>query len=93
MTKEEAFGREALRALQRYDEVQDLGPAERDRLVRVQEDLGARIGLDCTGTGGAYDSRHHDGETCPIHEWVEPETDHALCADREEADRHPTPAL
>lgn len=90
MTKDEAFAREALRALQRYDEVARLGAAERDRMMRVQEDLGARVGLECSGGGDPYPT--HNSGTCPIHEWVD-EGDHALCSDREEGAEQPTAAL
>lgn len=94
MTKEQAFAREALRALQRYDEVAAIGASERDRMMRVQEDLGERLGIECSGSGTGVigDPASHKGLTCPIHEWVE-EADWALCSDREEGGRQPTPAL
>jgi hypothetical protein len=81
----EAFAREALRALQRYDEVATLERAERARMLTVMEDIGGGvIGLDCTGH-----ARSHDGETCPIHEWVD-EHDAALASDAEDAPRPKT---
>lgn len=86
MTKKEAFAREALRALQRYDEVGDLKPWERVHLQFVQEDIGRLLGLECNADepAGMQDERHlsHNSGTCPVHEWVD-EGDYALCHERE----------
>lgn len=58
-----------LRALQRYDEVQP-STWGRAHLMEAQTILGKTLGLACTGVdegGGFY---AHDGDTCPIHEWL-----------------------
>lgn len=65
----------ALRALQRLDELADLGENRR-HLIEAESELGEVLGLECTGEvdgtnedgSPAYFS--HNGETCPIHEWL-----------------------
>jgi hypothetical protein len=70
----------ALRAIQKYDEVAGsaLAASHRYLLIEAETELGALLGLDCTGEPSswtregvivAYD---HDGDTCPIHEWLVP---------------------
>lgn len=62
---------DALRALQKYDEVSGR-PGARVLLLEAQTALGALLGLECTGVpegDGGYD---HSGDTCPIHEWAVP---------------------
>lgn len=61
----------ALRALQKYDQLQST-PIHRDLLLDAMTYLGEVLGLDCTGVaegGGFYD---HAGDTCPVHEWLVP---------------------
>jgi len=69
----------ALRALQRFDQVckyRDLEIIARMHLIEAETILGTELGLTCTGapsgwkadgTVGSYD---HDGDTCPVHEWL-----------------------
>lgn len=78
MTKEQAFAREALRALQKFDQVSSIANDQRQRLMAVQDDLGEIVGLDCTGALDMEGRYEHNGGTCPIHEWVD-ENDYALC--------------
>ena len=70
----------ALRAIQKYDEVAGSALDARFRylLIEAESELGALLGLACTGEPSswtregvvlAYD---HDGETCPVHEWLVP---------------------
>lgn len=68
----------ALRALQKLDEAHNLGD-HRHFLIEALTALGAELGLECTGVvdgtnpdgSPAYFS--HNGDTCPIHEWLVPE--------------------
>ena len=64
-----------LRGLQILDELVTV--PDRSILIVAESELGAELGLECTGRPGgwaedgtvvAYD---HNGETCPIHEWLE----------------------
>jgi hypothetical protein len=80
MTKREAFAREALRALQRYDEVAKLTLVERVHVQFVQEDIGKALGLDCTADDPKAADKSHNSGTCPIHEWLD-EGDYSLCHD------------
>lgn len=65
-----------LRRLQQIDEAVGLGPA-RKWLTEAQDALGAELGLECTGVvsftfpSGAREYEHN-GDTCPIHEWLDP---------------------
>ncbi len=67
----------ALRALQRYDE---LAPASEYRylLIQAQSALGDILGLECTGVPDGWNEDgtvaflSHNGDTCPIHEWLVP---------------------
>jgi hypothetical protein len=65
----------ALRALQRLDEVADLG-LNRQHLIEAETILGAALGLDCTGEPGSWNGEggvigfDHNGDTCPVHEWL-----------------------
>ncbi|HEY7621725.1 MAG TPA: hypothetical protein VH834_18235 [Solirubrobacteraceae bacterium] len=69
----------ALRALQRYDEL--AGNADilhRHHLIEAETELGALLGLDCTGEPSSWTREgivtgyDHDGDTCPVHEWLVP---------------------
>lgn len=69
----------ALRAIQKYDEVAGNAPPDllqRPLLIAAEDALGELLGLDCTGEPSAWDAAgrvagySHDGETCPIHEWL-----------------------
>ena len=50
----------------------------REYLIRAEDALGELLGLDCTGEPsswtreGVITAYSHDGETCPIHEWLVP---------------------
>lgn len=85
MTKQEAFAREALRALQRYDHVARLSVVSRARVQIMQEDLGEVLGLVCTADDPRDPVPSHNSGTCPIHEWVD-ESDGALCPDTGEGE-------
>lgn len=63
--------RDALRALQALDEREQLGVEERLEVMRALDALGHLLGLECTGVaeGGGWYS--HNGDTCPIHEWLD----------------------
>jgi hypothetical protein len=58
----------ALRELQKLDELTSLGD-EREHLLLAEDALGEALGLECSSD----DPRCHNGGTCPIHEWFEPE--------------------
>jgi hypothetical protein len=73
----------ALRALQKLDEVQGLDGAtvnvagkHRYLIIEAQSHLGEALGLECTGApdgtneDGTVAYYSHDGDTCPIHEWL-----------------------
>ena len=70
----------ALRAIQKYDEVAGSGLDAEHRylLLEAESELGALLGLDCTGEPSSWTREgvvvgyDHDGETCPIHEWLVP---------------------
>lgn len=59
----------ALRALQKLDELDSI--PNRHLLIEAQTQLGKDLGLECTGVrdGEGYE---HNGDTCPIHEWLVP---------------------
>lgn len=65
----------ALRALQKLDELASL-PLYRYLLIEAESALGEELGLDCTGVpdgwndDGSVALYSHDGDTCPIHEWL-----------------------
>ena len=72
----------ALRAIQTLDEL--LPTAEHRRYIIEAEDaLGWILGLDCTADD-PRDTPHlsHNGETCPIHEWLVPADQLAANAER-----------
>jgi hypothetical protein len=66
---------DALRALQKLDELHDLGD-HRYLVIEAQTDLGEALGLECTGVvdgeneDGSPAYYSHNGDTCPIHEWL-----------------------
>jgi hypothetical protein len=69
----------ALRALQQYDEVAGNEPADvvhQPLLIEAMDALGVILGLSCTGepsswnADGSVGGYSHDGDTCPIHEWL-----------------------
>ena len=68
---------EALRRLQQLDEVERI--EHRHLLIAALTALGAALGLECTGTVDGWNEDgspayySHDGDTCPIHEWLVPE--------------------
>ena len=63
----------ALRALQSLD--QHVIP-NRHLLIRAETLIGELMGYQCTGTPDGWDedgtvaAYSHDGDTCPIHEWL-----------------------
>ena len=65
----------ALRALQKLDEVHNLGD-HRHFLIEALTALGVELGLECTGvvdgtnSDGSPAYYSHNGDTCPIHEWL-----------------------
>lgn len=65
----------ALRALQKLDQVHSLGE-HRYFLIEALTALGDELGLQCTGvvdgtnSDGSPAYYSHDGDTCPIHEWL-----------------------
>lgn len=73
----------ALRELQRLDEAHELGE-HRHYLIRAQTELGELLGLECTGevdgtnADGSPAFYSHNGNTCPVHEWLVPEDQHEL---------------
>jgi len=75
VTNPEAPLARALRALQKYDEVvSDVD--HRYLLIEAETILGDELGLDCTGEPGGWNADgsvalyDHNGETCPVHEWL-----------------------
>lgn len=73
---------DALRALQKLDEIHDLGD-HRYFVIEAQTALGEELGLECTGAPSGWNEDgspayySHDSETCPIHEWFD-ESDSVL---------------
>lgn len=78
----------ALRALQVYDELipgTEKGAAHTYRylIIEAETALGEVLGLECTGEedgwneDGSVAFYSHDGDTCPVHEWLVP-ADHEL---------------
>lgn len=68
----------ALRALQCYDEISDA--RNRFLIIAAESALGEELGLECTGEpegwnddDGSVAYFRHDGDTCPIHEWLVPD--------------------
>lgn len=65
----------ALRAIQKYDEVFS-GVHARFLLIEAETALGEYLGLSCTGEpdgwneDGSIALYKHNGDTCPIHEWL-----------------------
>jgi hypothetical protein len=65
----------ALRRLQVLDEVADLGD-HRHLLIAAETELGEILGFECTGevdgenADGTSAFYSHNGDTCPIHEWL-----------------------
>jgi hypothetical protein len=66
---------QALRALQKLDEIVSLG-THRYLLIEAETALGELLGLECTGevdgtnADGTPAFYSHNGSTCPIHEWL-----------------------
>jgi hypothetical protein len=66
----------ALRALQKLDEVSPLTP-HRYLLIEAETQLGKTLGLTCTGEPSGWNEDgsvayyDHNGDTCPIHEWLD----------------------
>ena len=58
----------ALRAIQKADDLPPGSPEARDYLMRACDLLGFQLGLECSSD----DPRDHNGDTCPIHEWLVP---------------------
>lgn len=68
----------ALRALQVLDQVSAFD--HRVLLSEAQTALGEELGLTCTGVDEGDGFFSHDAGTCPIHEWLCPDEDHARAA-------------
>lgn len=70
----------ALRTLQVLDQAMPLDP-HRHLLIEAQTHLGEALGLECTGevdgrnADGSPAYYSHNGDTCPIHEWLVPADD------------------
>lgn len=70
----QAHAANALRALQRFDELEKFG--NRHLLIQAETELGAVLGLECTGEEDGWNEDgsvaywSHNGITCPIHEWL-----------------------
>jgi hypothetical protein len=68
----------SLRALQKLDELATLD-GHRYLLIEAETRLGDMLGLDCTGVpaiwnaDGSVAGFDHNGDTCPIHEWLVPD--------------------
>ena len=68
----------ALRAIQRLDELSDLGENRR-HLIEAETALGEVLGLVCTGEEDGWNEDgsvayfSHNENTCPIHEWLVPQ--------------------
>ena len=60
----------ALRALQKYDQL--AGGIPRDYLVEAMDILGDQLSLECTGVRDGEHAYSHNGDTCPVHEWLDP---------------------
>ncbi len=66
----------ALRRIQMIDERVDLGDF-RHLAIEAMDALGEELGLTCTGeidgtnSDGSPAYYSHDGDTCPIHEWMD----------------------
>lgn len=68
----------ALRAIQKYDEMAPVSGPHRYLLIEAETHLGKCLGLTCTGEvdgtneDGTPAYYSHNGDTCPIHEWLVP---------------------
>lgn len=66
----------ALRAIQKLDELQPT--PHRHLIIEAESRLGELLGLECTGVAdwwnddGTPAGYSHNGDTCPIHEWLVP---------------------
>jgi hypothetical protein len=66
----------ALRGLQMLDQMQrdrQRSALERATLYRCMDSLGACLFIACTGTGSPDEGYEHNGDTCPVHEWLVPD--------------------
>jgi hypothetical protein len=68
----------ALRLLQQLDQVGRLNEKGLRLLREAQDILGKPLGLHCTGVDDGDGFFSHDGDTCPIHEWLVPEDYEAI---------------
>jgi len=75
----------ALRCLQRLDEAASLG-GWRFELIAAESALGELLSLDCTGepsmwnADGSVAGYDHNGDTCPVHEWLVESDQHEVAA-------------
>lgn len=86
----------SLRALQMLDEIAnaDWLAEHRHWLTAAQDELGERLGLECTGEVEMIDGRRsynhghlpYANHTCPIHEWLQVGDYNAL---KDRPDGHP----
>ncbi len=66
----------ALRNIQKYDESAGIAVGHRYLLIQAETHLGKALGLECTGApdglneDGTVAYYSHNGDTCPIHEWL-----------------------
>jgi hypothetical protein len=69
----------ALRALQVYDELTAAAVGNRHLLIQAETILGEELGLECAGEEDGWNEDgtvafyKHDGDTCPVHEWLVPD--------------------
>lgn len=72
----------ALRGLQVLDKMQGRGARrawyERTLMLRAMDALGAQLSIRCTGVGNPEEGYDHNGDTCPVHEWLI-EADYQQC--------------
>lgn len=101
MSEHETPAARALRALQKLDELSPIpggdfvgspgtiSAGHRRLLLEAEDALGELLGLSCTADdASAFPFYSHNGETCPIHEWLVPSDATELHeAQRKEADR------
>lgn len=64
----------ALRRLQQWDQVAGRVSVDdaRTLIIEAQDALAAALGLECTGVKDGPGMYEHNGDTCPVHEWLEP---------------------
>lgn len=66
----------ALRRLQQIDQAVTMHPDARAWLLEAEDALADVLHLECTGAVEGPGVYEHNGDTCPVHEWLKPDEDH-----------------